>query len=98
MEDNYMEPTSPSPDHNEDKEPQEGFTFNWFNLLLGVAFYFWWFQGSNELSDNLTFYLYLGVVVVIPRDAEGAGGRHRWCRRLIYWLFRCQHIVWQVGA
>ena len=60
-----MEPTMPSPHQNENKEPREGFSFNWLNLLLGVAFYFWWFQGSNELSENLTFYLYLAIVVVI---------------------------------
>ena len=57
------ESTSPLSDLYEDKKPQNGLTFNWFNLFLGVAIFLWFFMGRDY--GNWTFLIYLAVVVVI---------------------------------
>ena len=46
-------------------EPKEGFTFKWFNLLLGAAIFLWMTDGSNPFTTDWTFYLSLAVVVII---------------------------------
>ena len=48
-----------------EQEPQNGLTFNWLNLFLGVAFFMWLTEGSNLFTDDWTFYIYLALVVVI---------------------------------
>ena len=50
---------------NDDNEPQDGFTFNLLNLVLGVAVFVWMTSGSNLLTDDWTFYLYLCIAVII---------------------------------
>ena len=56
-----MEPLSSQV--NEGKTKQEGWVFNWFNFLLGVAV--WLSFGKNLFSDDWTFCLYLSIVVII---------------------------------
>ena len=58
------ESTLPSSDFDDEKEPKEGFSFNWFNLFLGVGIFFMMFD-NNLLTKDWTIYLYLAVVVVI---------------------------------
>ena len=50
-------------DSNGEKEPQEGFTFKWVNLLLGGGFLL--ALGNNVFTGDWTFYLYLSIVVII---------------------------------
>ena len=64
MSDIPMESTPPSSD-DEDKEPEEGFTFNWKNLLIGIGICFIWSNGKNNLAENWGFYLSLAIVVII---------------------------------
>ena len=65
MTDTNMEPTPHLSDFNDDNTPQEGFTFKWFNLFIGVAICLWMTQGGNLFSDNWSFYIYLCIVVII---------------------------------
>lgn len=58
------ESTLPSLDLEDEKEPKEGFTINWFNLFLGVGLFFM-MSDNNLLTEDRTIYLYLAVVVVI---------------------------------
>lgn len=44
-------------------EPKDGFTFNWLNLFLGAAICYMMTNGA--ITDDWTFYLYLGIAVVI---------------------------------
>lgn len=57
--------SAPSSDLNDDKEHQEGLTFNWFNLFLGVGIFIMMTSGNNVFSDDWTYYLYLCVAVVL---------------------------------
>lgn len=50
---------------DDNEEPKAGFTFKWFNLLLGVAICFWWFDGKSGLAGNFSFYLCLCLAVLI---------------------------------
>ena len=61
MPDMHMEPSSSTPD--DDQEPQEGLSFKWVNLVIGVAICL--AIGSNALTDDWTFYIYLSIVIVI---------------------------------
>ncbi len=54
-----------SNDFNRDKESQEGLTFNWFNLFLGVAICFFLSQEGGFLSNNWTIYIYLAIAVIL---------------------------------
>lgn len=54
--------SNPMPD---EERNDQGFTFNWLNLFIGAAICLWWFQGSDGLSINWSFYIYLAIVVVI---------------------------------
>lgn len=55
-----------SADHNDDEKVlQEGFTFKWFNLFIGVAIFVWLSQESDFFTDDWTFYIYLSIVVLI---------------------------------
>lgn len=51
--------------NNHVEGPRDGLTFNWLNLLLGVAFFLWFTEGSDILSDDWNVYLCLAIVVVI---------------------------------
>lgn len=68
--DHEIETTPPMPaveveeDAEEDTKPQDGFTFNGFNLFLGLALLFWFSKGSI-ITGEWTFYLYLGMVIII---------------------------------
>ena len=44
-------------------EPKNGFTFNWLNLFLGAAIRYMMTNGA--ITDDWTFYLNLGIAVVI---------------------------------
>ena len=44
-------------------EPKNGFTFNWLNLFLGAAICYMMTNGA--ITDDWTFYLNLGIAVVI---------------------------------
>ena len=79
MSDIDMEPSSPSTDLNEEIEQREGFTFNWFNLFLGVAFCFFVSQGGSVFSDDWTFYLYLSIVVIIHELGHVVFGKSFGC-------------------
>lgn len=57
-----QQPTQPS-DNKEDIKPKEGFSFNLINLILGVVFCSWMFDGDNIFTDN--FFIYLCIVVII---------------------------------
>ena len=63
----------------QEKEPQSGLTFNWLNLLIGVAFFLWLTEGSNLFSDDWTFYIYLALVVVIHELGHVIVGRSFGC-------------------
>lgn len=62
--DRESEPTPSSSNLNNDQKPQEGFTFNWFNLFVGMAILFGLSNG-DILSSDWTLYIYLAVVVII---------------------------------
>lgn len=65
MTDVYMGPTQPSSDIYDDEKPQDGFTFNWKNLLFGVAIVLWWSLGNNGFATDWFFYIYLAIVIII---------------------------------
>ena len=44
-------------------KPKDGFTFNWLNLFLGAAICYMMTNGA--ITDDWTFYLYLGIAVVV---------------------------------
>ena len=44
-------------------EPKNGFTFNWLNLFLGAAICY--MMANGAITDDWTFYLNLGIAVVI---------------------------------
>ena len=82
MTDHYMEPEqslSEMNDAQQPQEPQEGLTFKWINLLLGVAICFWWFDGKSGLTGNLSFYLCLCIVVVIHELGHVIFGKYFGC-------------------
>ncbi len=59
-------PPSPELDEeDEEKKPKEGLSFNWFNLVLGVAIFFWLSDSGNILSDDFSIYPYLAIVVIV---------------------------------
>ena len=51
------------PDSNHGNEPKDGFTFNWLNLFLGAAICYMMTNGA--ITDDWTFYIFLGIAVVI---------------------------------
>lgn len=61
----YLGPTQPSSDLYDEEKDSEGLTFNWTQLIVGAAIVFWFFLGDNNLFDNWTFYVYLGIVIII---------------------------------
>ena len=65
MTDINMESAPQSPNLNGGRQPKEGVTFNWTNLLIGAFLFFGLFNGSNIFTDDWTFYIYLAVVVII---------------------------------
>lgn len=67
---------SPNPDN--DQKPQEGFTFNWFNLFLGMAILFGLSNG-DFLSSDWTLYIYLAVVVIIHELGHVIAGKSFGC-------------------
>ncbi len=73
-----QEPASHSPELDDDKEPQEGFTFKWINLLFGAAIFFYLTQ-NGFLSDDWTFYIYLSVVVIIHELGHVIAGKSFGC-------------------
>ena len=44
-------------------EPKYGLTFNWLNLFLGGAICY--MMASGAFTDDWTFYIYLGIAVII---------------------------------
>lgn len=66
--DQQIESTPPMPEATKEAEeetkPQDGFTFNGMNLFLGLALLFWFSKGSI-ITGEWTFYLYLGIVIII---------------------------------
>lgn len=74
-----MRSASPLAGPQDDEEQHEGFSFKWVNLLIGAAVCLWWFQGSDGLSVNWSFYLYLAVVVVIHELGHVIAGKSFGC-------------------
>lgn len=64
ISDNQIEPTPSFPGTEEKTAPKDGFTFNGFNLFLGLALLFWFSKGSI-ITGDWTFYLYLAIAVII---------------------------------
>lgn len=77
MYDTDMETASPSSENEDDKEPQEGFTFKWFNLLIGVVLCL--SMGNSLLTDDWTFYLYLAIAVIIHEMGHVVMGKTFGC-------------------
>lgn len=74
---NNHEPTEEANlDQNENKVPKEGFSFNWFTFVLGVAFWFWWCEGNVDWF----FYIYLAIVVLIHELGHVIMGTSFGCR------------------
>ncbi len=63
----------------DEKRNEQGFTFRWFNLFIGAAVCLWWFQGSDGLSINWSFYLCLAIVVVIHELGHVVAGKSFGC-------------------
>ena len=59
--------------------PQEGFTFKWFNLFLGVAFCFWWLDGNGGYGGSWTTLLLLSIVVVVHELGHVVVGKSFGC-------------------
>ena len=53
MTDIYMESAPQSPNLNSSRQPKEGVTFNWTNLLIGAFLFFGLFNGT--LPSSLSF-------------------------------------------
>lgn len=64
-------PSAPS----EHKGPEEGFSFKWINLALGVAFWYMW----ADLSSDWSFYLCLAIVVLIHELGHVVMGKSFGC-------------------
>ena len=79
MYDSYMEPEPPSPFNNDDKKPQEGFTFKWINLILGVAIFLGLSNGSDFFTNDWTVYIFLAVVVIIHEMGHVIAGKSFGC-------------------
>jgi len=80
--DNEAEQTPPPSDLDDDREPQdakEGFTFNWLNLVIGVAIFLWLSKGGDIFSDDWGVYPYLAIVVVIHELGHLIMGRSFGC-------------------
>jgi len=75
MPDMHMEPSSSTPD--DDQEPQEGLSFKWVNLVIGVAICL--AIGSNALTDDWIFYIYLSIVIVIHEMGHVIAGKSFGC-------------------
>ena len=67
----------PFPDPDEENEPQEGLTFKWVNLIIGVGFCV--ALGSSMFSTDWAFYLYLFVVVIIHEMGHVIAGKSFGC-------------------
>jgi membrane-associated protease RseP (regulator of RpoE activity) len=67
----------PSTNPNDENESRDGVTFNWFNLFLGVAIFLC--LGSDMLSGDWGFYLYLSIVVVIHELGHVIAGKSFGC-------------------
>ena len=79
MSDNSVESAPPSSDDHEGNESKEGLSFNWLNLVIGVAICIWWSEGGNVFSENWTSYLFLCVVVVIHELGHVIAGKSFGC-------------------
>jgi len=62
----YLGPTQPSSNLNdEDEDNGDGFTFNWTQLIIGVALICWFSLSGSGLFSNWSFYVFLGIVIII---------------------------------
>ena len=57
--------------------PKDGLTFNWLNLFLGGAICYMMVNGA--FTDDWTFYIYLGIAVVIHELGHVIMGRSFGC-------------------
>ena len=64
---------------NEGKEPKDGFSFNFLNLVLGVAVFVWMTTGTSMFTDDWTFYLYLCIAVIIHELGHVVMGKSFGC-------------------
>lgn len=62
---NEMGSTSSSSGLNGQEGPQDVLSFQWMNLLWGVAIFFVLSQGGSIFTDDWRFYIWLAVVVII---------------------------------
>ena len=78
ISDNQIEPTPSFPGTEEKTAPKDGFTFNGFNLFLGLALLFWFSKGSI-ITGEWTFYLYLAIAVIIHELGHVVMGKSFGC-------------------
>ena len=64
---------------NEGNEPKDGFSFNFLNLVLGVAIFVWMTSGSGMFSDDWMFYIYLCIAVVVHELGHVVMGKSFGC-------------------
>lgn len=62
-----------------DKKPKDGFTFNWFNLFLGLALFIGLSYDRTFFTNDYSFYIYLAIVVVIHELGHVIVGRSFGC-------------------
>ena len=75
-----MDSASLPPGDEDDKEPKYGFTFNWVNLIIGVAIVFWLSGGGNSFfTDDWGFYPYLAIAVIIHELGHVIAGKAFGC-------------------
>ncbi len=74
-----MAPASPMPDSDDNKSPREGLTFNWFNLIIGVALFLGMTSGSDFFTDDWSYYPCLAIAVIIHELGHVVMGKSFGC-------------------
>lgn len=72
-------PASPLSDPDDGNAPREGLTFNWFNLIIGVALFFGLTSGSNIFTDDWGYYPCLAIAVIIHELGHVVMGKSFGC-------------------
>ena len=70
---------APMPDSDDNKAPREGLTFNWFNLIIGVALFLGLTSGSDFFTDDWSYYPCLAIAVIIHELGHVVMGKSFGC-------------------